>query len=165
MGGPSAAIVAEELIGLGARRLVRVGTCGALATASALGDAARRRRGAVRGRHEPRARRRRARRRPTRSLTAALGARRPAPRRLVVSADLFYDPDPGAPARWAAAGAVAVEMEAATLFTVARLRGVAAGCVLLVSDRVAERRAHRRRRRCTPPSCGSARRRWRRSRR
>ena len=31
MGGPSAAIVTEELIRLGARRLVRVGTCGALA--------------------------------------------------------------------------------------------------------------------------------------
>src|ERR671916_3098120 len=28
MGGPSAAIVVEELIALGARRLVRVGTCG-----------------------------------------------------------------------------------------------------------------------------------------
>src|SRR6185503_17591059 len=31
MGGPSAAIVTEELIALGARRLVRIGTCGALA--------------------------------------------------------------------------------------------------------------------------------------
>ena len=30
MGGPSAAIVVEELIELGARRLVRIGTCGAL---------------------------------------------------------------------------------------------------------------------------------------
>src|SRR5439155_5041318 len=30
MGGPSAAIVCEELVMLGARRLVRVGTCGAL---------------------------------------------------------------------------------------------------------------------------------------
>ena len=30
MGGPSAAIVCEELIALGARRLVRIGTCGAL---------------------------------------------------------------------------------------------------------------------------------------
>ena len=37
MGGPSAAIVAEELIGLGARRLVRVGTCGALADGLGLG--------------------------------------------------------------------------------------------------------------------------------
>ena len=38
MGGPSAAIVTEELIALGARRLVRVGTCGALAGGLALGD-------------------------------------------------------------------------------------------------------------------------------
>ena len=39
MGGPSAAIVAEELIALGARRLVRVGTCGAFAVgARRLGD-------------------------------------------------------------------------------------------------------------------------------
>src|ERR671916_226868 len=30
MGGPSAAIVVEELIGLGARQLIRIGTCGAL---------------------------------------------------------------------------------------------------------------------------------------
>ena len=30
MGGPSAAIVVEELIALGARRFVRIGTCGAL---------------------------------------------------------------------------------------------------------------------------------------
>jgi uridine phosphorylase len=38
MGGPSAAIVAEELIALGARRLVRIGTCGALGDGLALGD-------------------------------------------------------------------------------------------------------------------------------
>ena len=58
MGGPSAAIVAEELIALGARRLVRVGTCGALVGRPAARRPARRRRGAVRGRREPRARRR-----------------------------------------------------------------------------------------------------------
>ena len=40
MGGPSAAIVVEELIGLGARRLVRVGTCGALVPGLELGLAA-----------------------------------------------------------------------------------------------------------------------------
>ena len=49
MGGPTTAIVAEELIGLGARRLVRVGTCGGLA-GQELGVAAGGRRGAVRGR-------------------------------------------------------------------------------------------------------------------
>ncbi len=32
MGGPSAAIVVEELIDLGARTLLRIGTCGALAS-------------------------------------------------------------------------------------------------------------------------------------
>jgi uridine phosphorylase len=56
---------------------------------------------------------------------------------LVVSSDLFYDPDPGRARRWAAAGAVAIEMETAALFTVARLRGAAAGGVLLVSDELA----------------------------
>ena len=34
MGGPSAAIVLGELISLGARRAIRVGTCGAIARAS-----------------------------------------------------------------------------------------------------------------------------------
>src|SRR4051794_41918225 len=38
MGGPSAAIVAEELIDLGARTLVRIGTCGALVPELALGE-------------------------------------------------------------------------------------------------------------------------------
>src|ERR1700761_8000885 len=38
MGGPSAGIVIHELIELGAQRLLRVGTCGALNEALALGD-------------------------------------------------------------------------------------------------------------------------------
>jgi len=38
MGGPSAAIVLHELAGLSARRAIRVGTCGALHPALALGD-------------------------------------------------------------------------------------------------------------------------------
>src|SRR3954462_2738452 len=38
MGGPSAAIVAEELIGLGARVLLRIGTCGALTGELSLGE-------------------------------------------------------------------------------------------------------------------------------
>jgi purine-nucleoside phosphorylase len=55
----------------------------------------------------------------------------------VVSTDLFYD----AAERhdgWRAAGARAVEMEAATLFRLAQRRGVHAGCALLVSDILAE---------------------------
>jgi uridine phosphorylase len=135
MGGPTAAIVAEELIGLGARRLVRVGTCGALVDGPRLGDllvagetlcedgTSRALGAGERAAGDP-------------GLTAAL-ARAAGDPVLVVSSDLFYDPDPGRARRWAAAGAVAVEMEAAALFTVARLRGAAAGCVLLVSDELA----------------------------
>ena len=40
MGGPSAAIVISELVDLGARRLLRVGTCGALRAGMGLGDGA-----------------------------------------------------------------------------------------------------------------------------
>jgi DeoD family purine-nucleoside phosphorylase len=137
MGGPSAAIVAEELLRLGARRLVRVGTCGALADGLELGalvlaeevlaaDGASRALGAgecVR---------------PDAGLHAALAAAAPGARRgLVVSSDLFYDPDPSRAAGWTAAGALAVEMEAAAVFAVAARGGAAAACVLAVSDLVA----------------------------
>ena len=134
MGGPSAAIVAEELVGLGARRLVRVGTCGALAEGLGLGrllvagaalcaDGASRALGCgERAEADP-------------QLTTAL-ERVAGPAVVIASADLFYDPDPQRARGWAAAGAVAVEMEAAVLFTVARLRGVAAGCLVTVSDLV-----------------------------
>jgi uridine phosphorylase len=135
MGGPTVAIVAEELIGLGARRLVRVGTCGALVEGPRLGDllvagealcedgASRALGAAERAAGDP-------------GLLAAL-ARAAGDPVLVASSDLFYDPDPSRRRRWAAAGAVAVEMETAALFTLARLRGAAAGCVLLVSDELA----------------------------
>ena len=103
MGGPSAAIVVEELIELGARRLVRVGTCGALAgglaprrrcswpTACCAEDGTSRALGAERRRCAP-----------DPALLAALRAAAPtrAPG-LVVSSDLFYDPDPARARRWA----------------------------------------------------------------
>src|ERR687894_202091 len=38
MGGPSAAIVVEELVALGARTLLRIGTCGALRDGFELGE-------------------------------------------------------------------------------------------------------------------------------
>jgi DeoD family purine-nucleoside phosphorylase len=139
MGGPSTAIVVEELIRLGARRFVRVGTCGAIAGGLALGevlvadgvlaeDGTSRSLGAG------------GTLRPDRELQAALTAAADGARAgLVVSSDLFYDPDPGRYDRWAAAGALAVEMEFATLLAVAERRTVAAGCVLAVSDLVATR--------------------------
>ena len=122
MGGPSAAIVVEELIALGAHTLIRIGTCGSLTDGRALGDlvrveAALALDGASRalggdGRVDP-----------DPDLTAAIDAR-PA---VAASVDLFYgDPDTG--------GADVVEMECATLFQAAKLRGVRAAAVLGVSD-------------------------------
>jgi uridine phosphorylase len=136
MGGPSAAIVVEELIALGARRLVRVGTCGALVDGFALGDllvadpvipgdGASRALGAT-GPLSPDGALRDA-------LAAAEGARAGA----VVTTDLFYDPDEARPSRWTEAGAVAVEMEAATVLAVAARHGVAAACLLAVTDLLA----------------------------
>jgi uridine phosphorylase len=140
MGGPSAAIVVEELIALGARRLVRIGTCGALVDRLGIGDLIAAERVL-----------------PADGASAALGANgalapdpglhgrlvdagaRPA---TIVSSDLFYDPRDGQ-AAWVERGALAVEMEAATLFRVAALRGVEAACVVGVSDVPGGRRADR----------------------
>jgi purine-nucleoside phosphorylase len=54
----------------------------------------------------------------------------------VATTDLFYesgDRDPG----WAGQGADAVEMETAPIFALGRRLGVAAGCLLVVSDQLA----------------------------
>ncbi|HEV2874608.1 MAG TPA: hypothetical protein VGW14_05610 [Thermoleophilaceae bacterium] len=139
MGGPSAAIVVEELIALGARRLVRIGTCGALAGELALGDL-------VAAESVL----------PADGTSAALGANgslvpdagllsrlvdagaRPG---TVVSSDLFYDPREDRAREWVSRGAVAVEMEAATILLLAARRGAEAACVLGVSDVVGGVRA------------------------
>jgi DeoD family purine-nucleoside phosphorylase len=136
MGGPSAAIVIEELIGLGARRIVRVGTCGALVPGIALGELVVAD-GVLAADGTSRALGAEGVLRPDATLAGALAA--PARRGLVVSSDLFYDPDPARAESWVEAGAVAVEMEAAALLAVAARHGVAAACVLAVSDVVADR--------------------------
>jgi DeoD family purine-nucleoside phosphorylase len=142
MGGPSAAIVMQELIALGARRAIRVGTCGALDGGLKLGelvvagealaaDGTSRMLGAngrVAANDE---------------LTATL--ERVAAREAVtiVSTDLFYDPNCARESSWRAAGAVAVEMEAATLFAIGARADVPVGCVLAVSDLIEEERRTR----------------------
>jgi uridine phosphorylase len=164
MGGPSAAIVLEELVFLGARRAIRIGTCGALSDGFALGDlliareslaadGASRSLGAgelvaadpgltaaleraTEGRH--------AEARfdvDTAPATVAVeSARRSHPGARIVSTDLFYEPDERREVRWRAAGAVAVEMEAATLFAVGARLQVPVACALIVSDLLVEGR-------------------------
>jgi DeoD family purine-nucleoside phosphorylase len=132
MGGPSAAIVLEELCDLGLEAAVRVGTCGALDGSLALGDllaadevlaadGASRALGAG------------DRVAPDPQLTTAL-AGHAGRAGLVVSTDLFYDRDESRAREWRAAGALAVEMEAAAVLAVARRRGIKAACILAVSD-------------------------------
>jgi DeoD family purine-nucleoside phosphorylase len=133
MGGPSAAIVISELADLGATTMLRVGTCGALQSdlelgdlivaTEAIGDDGTSRALGVDGRVPASA-----------ALLEALSAATGAPRGPVVSTDLFYD-DPRQPERgWIAAGALAVEMESATLFALGARRGFEAGALLVVSD-------------------------------
>ncbi len=146
MGGPSAAIVVEELVRLGARRLVRVGTCAALAAGLALGDVVVVEE-AICADGTSRALGAGARVAADPPLTAALaaaaardggGARSGA----VVTTDLFYDergahadrPAPSTGGVDPARPALAIEMEAATVLRLGVLRGAQAGCVLAVSD-------------------------------
>jgi uridine phosphorylase len=149
MGGPSAAIVISELIDLGARALVRVGTCGALDPTLALGqllvvteavadDGTSRALGAgerVAGSPELLARLLEPAGAPagdgapTGSITATASGP-------IVSTDLFYDADHRI-GEWRALGARAVEMETAALFCLAARRHVEAGAVLLVTDLLA----------------------------
>jgi uridine phosphorylase len=132
MGGPSAAIVCEELIALGATQLVRIGTCGGLNPELGLGTLVAAERVL-----------------PADGTSAALGAGvtlEPDPDMLarlveagarpatVVSSDLFYDPREETARAWAAEGAAAVEMAAATILQIAARHGVAAACVLGVTD-------------------------------
>jgi DeoD family purine-nucleoside phosphorylase len=144
MGCPGATIVFEELIQLGCKKLMRVGTCGGLQPHHALGDlivalsavpADATATHLVGG--EPHC--------PTGSwelIHGAVHVAKEAGQEMhvgpIVSSDLFYNPNEGQYERWSSRGVLAVEMEAAALFTVGALRGVQTGCLLTVSDIVVE---------------------------
>ena len=143
MGCPSAAIVVEELVQLGVKKLVRVGTCGGLQPHHSLGDlivalTAVPQDGTVRTYvPEPHC--------PTADwelVHAAVHAAKEMGQPLhvgpIVTSDVFYNPDADQYERWSARGILAVEMEAAVLFTLGALRKVQAGCLLTVSDIVVE---------------------------
>lgn len=144
MGCPSAAIVAEELAMLGAKVLLRVGTCGgtgegvrpadlviaqaALAadgtTRQYLGD----------GPHVPLPSFRLVRA----AADAARGAGVPHHVGLIASEDSFYAPGPDHAQRMRERGVLGIEMEASAVFTVATLRGLEAGCLVTVSNHIGD---------------------------
>jgi len=140
MGCPSAGIVFEELAQLGARRFVRVGTCGGLLNGMQMGDIVI----AMSATADDTT--------PLRysgvdgfSPTATFGLIRSAADLAaadgstvhvgpIVTSGLFYDPDPTAFARWKSTGHIGVEMEAAMMYTVAATHGIEALAMMTVSD-------------------------------
>jgi len=149
IGAPSAAIVVEELIRLGARRLIRIGTCGGIgrgirtgdlviATAAAPFDGTT----ATYLHGEPYA--------PAadfglvRALVdASVATGAPYHVGPICTVDVFYNPDADYSSRWAARGVLAFEMESSALFYLAA-RAAAAGedvraaTILTVSDVLGE---------------------------
>jgi DeoD family purine-nucleoside phosphorylase len=144
MGCPSAGIVIEELTQLGVKKIVRVGTCGGLQPDLSMGDlivALSATAADSTATHyvlgEPHA--------PTadfglvhEAVHQARELGKPVRVGPIVSSDIFYQPDAGLAARWSERGILAVEMEAAVLFTLGALRKIQAGCMLIVSDVIVE---------------------------
>ncbi len=142
IGCPSAAIVFEELGMLGAKRIVRLGTTGGMKPEMEIGDVV-----VATGAVYP----------PGGCgvgmyLDGHCGPTAPDPvlsTRImdeldkedikyyygpVFSSDAFYAEDPGFAKKWSEKGVIAVEMEAAILFTLGWMRGWSTAAVLIVSD-------------------------------
>jgi DeoD family purine-nucleoside phosphorylase len=140
MGGPSVAIYYDELIQLGARRLIRVGTAGGLSPKLSMGDTvialsatADDQTATILTSGEPHA--------PTatwalveRAVLTARNAGQTVHVGPVVSSALFYDHRPGLHARWRARGHLCIEMEAAVLYTLGAIKGIETLCICAISD-------------------------------
>lgn len=144
MGCPSVAIVVEELIRLGAKTLVRVGTSGIIsravmpgelivATSSVPQDGTTR----MYLKGAPYA--------PTASFELTRALADSAGKRagkvhvgLIQTEDAFYATDPGDVALLESRGVLAVEMEASALFTLGKLRGVDTACALVASNYIGD---------------------------
>jgi 5'-methylthioadenosine phosphorylase/purine-nucleoside phosphorylase len=141
MGCPSAGIVFEELIMLGATRLVRVGTCGGLQAGMNMGDTVI----GVTASADDRTALRYAQMEgfaPSGTFTLAETAARLSRASgsgavhvgSIVTSGIFYDPDPDTFGRWKRLGHLGVEMEAAMMYTVAAVKRIQALAIMTVSD-------------------------------
>jgi DeoD family purine-nucleoside phosphorylase len=144
MGCPSAGIVFEELVMLGATRLIRVGTCGAIKDGVNMGDTViavsataadgtplqyaqlpsyapactfELAEAAARSSREQ-------------GTTVHLGP--------VVTSGTFYEQDKDAISKFKRVGHIAIEMEVAMLYTIAAVHGVEALGIMTVSDLLSE---------------------------
>jgi 5'-methylthioadenosine phosphorylase len=140
IGGPSTAIVAEELHMLGAQTIVRFGTAGGLVGGLGIGDfviptGAAYPRGSLLEYFEdgflPAV--------PDFGLTqrlveSCMESRLKHREGLVYSSDAFYTQDFVSLEPWVSRGVIAVEMECATLFTLGLLRGFKTAALLMLSN-------------------------------
>jgi DeoD family purine-nucleoside phosphorylase len=144
MGTPSLSIVVEELLRLGAKRLIRVGTCGGIAKGLKTGDlvvatAACPVDGATTTYLHGEAYAPAADFALTRALVDAAAEAGVAARTgVVASVDVFYNTDADYAQRWRDRGVLAFEMEASALFYLAARDGAQAACALTVSDVLSE---------------------------
>lgn len=140
MGCPSLGIITEELIHLGAKTLIRVGTAGIVAAEVNPGDlviasAAVPMDGTTRmylkgAPYAPA---------PSFAVTRALADAAPTAHvGLIQTEDAFYATQPEDVARLAELGVLVVEMEAAALFLLGKLRRVETGCALVASNRIGD---------------------------
>ncbi len=144
MGCPSAGIVFEELVMLGAKRLIRVGTCGGLQNGIKMGDTVI----ALSATAEDTTALRYAQMSsyaPAATFELAESAARLSRQQgatvhvgPVVTSGVFYNPDPMTFARWKRVGHIAVEMEAAMMYTIAAVHGIQALAIMTVSDLLGE---------------------------
>lgn len=143
IGSPSAAVAIEELAAIGAERFIRVGTTGALQPGIATGDLVV---ATAAAKDEGTTKRYEAATIPAvpdpdvlfALREAATSSNRPAHVGPVVTDDAFYAETDEYVAAWEAAGLLAVEMEAAAIFTLARRHGLAAGAILTVDGNLVE---------------------------
>ncbi len=146
VGGPSAAIVFEELYQYGAKVMIRLGTAGGLAPGQKYGDlvipsSAASNPGGTIGQYvkdiclAPA---------PDHELVSALvkaASKEGLQYKIgpVFSSDAFYAEDPGFAQRLSSLGFAAVEMECATLFALGQIRGYRSAALLMISDNMIER--------------------------
>ena len=146
IGAPHAGLVFEELAMLGAKVMIRLGTCGAMIKGLHIGDAViptsasyypggffyqYLREGVCVGAA------------PTYDVLNTLieESRKQGLKHVVgpiISSDAFYAEDPDFVKKWTSRGIIAVEMECAALFTLGMIRGFKTGALLIVSDSLVE---------------------------
>jgi 5'-methylthioadenosine phosphorylase len=146
VGFPSSAIVFEELTMVGAKVIVRFGTCGAMVPGMRIGDVVI----ATGAAYYPGGAYYQYLREwvccpavPSFDVLKSLveEAERAGVRYYlgpVVSSDAFYAEDPEFAKKWSSRGVIAVEMECAGLFTLGLMKGVKTGALLMVSDSLVE---------------------------